>query len=519
MKYVILGLKIIVMVVLLTFAGIGVYSLTSAATEVQGSTPASQIWTCSMHPQVRQDKPGNCPICGMPLVPAAVSGGDSGVLNADMLKLSEHALAMASIETVPVQERNLIKEISAVGKVQYNETALATVVTRTEGYIERLFVDYTGIKVNKGDHLVEIYSPDLFVAMQELLIFRKFPREGEAADYGSRLKLKQWGVTDEQIDRVLKTGKVEDRITLHSPISGTVTEKMVVEGSFVNKGDVLYRVANLDSVWVNLDIYEYEIGWVQYGQQVEFSAEAYPGHVFKGIVTFISPILNDETRTVKVRINISNVDRKLKPGMYVTATIRVPVLTDGKPAPTGLEGKYTCPMHPEVIEDKAGKCSICGMALEQLPGSPMTVKDVQRQVLAVPISAVLDSGLKKLVYVEKSRGQFAAVEVELGPRAGDFYSVRKGLNAGDRVAVRGSFLLDSQYQIEGKQSLFGTGGPLPVHQHDDTTVAPPKEDHSAHQPAPASPKPKDPSVNEKDKKQEKPAVDHSKHAPPVEHKH
>ena len=489
MKYVILGLKIIVMVVLLTFAGIGVYSLTSATTEVQGSTPASQIWTCSMHPQVRQDKPGNCPICGMPLVPAAVSGGDSGALNADMLKLSEHALAMASIETVPVQERNLIKDISAIGKVQYNETALATVVTRTEGYIERLFVDYTGIKVNKGDHLVEIYSPDLFVAMQELLIFRKYPREGEAADYGSRLKLKQWGVTDEQIDRVLKTGKVEDRITLYSPIAGTVTEKMVVEGSFVNKGDVLYRVANLDSVWVNLDIYEYELLWVQYGQQVAFMAEAYPGQKFNGIVTFVSPVLNDETRTVKVRVNISNADRKLKPGMYVTATIRVPVLADGNPAPTGLEGKYTCPMHPEVIEEKPGQCRICGMALEKLPGSSKLIADEQRHILAVPVTAVLDSGLRQMVYVEQSRGRFAPVEVVLGARAGEYYPVIKGLKTGDRVVIRGNFLLDSQFQIEGKTSLFATSGPLPVHQHG----------------APAEARP--------------PTEDHSKDAPPVEHKH
>lgn len=491
MHYLITGLKALGMIVLLALAGFGIYSLVSAApvAQVQISTKG-QIWTCSMHPQVRKDKPGECPICGMPLIVAGGTVSGSGDANAAMLQLSEHALAMASVETAGVEKRELAKEIRAIGKVQYNETALATVVTRTEGYIERLFVDYTGVTVNKGDHLVEIYSPDLFVGMQELLIFRTFPRPGQTDGNVSRQKLKQWGVSDDQIDRVLKTGKVEDRITLHSPITGTVTEKMVVEGSYVNKGDVLYRVANLDSVWVYLDIYEYELAWVQYGQQVEFTAEAYPSQPFQGLVTFLSPVLNDETRTVKVRVNISNVDRKLKPGMYITAAIRVPILADGKPAPTGLEGKNTCPMHPEVIEDKPGKCRICGMSLEKITGSPQAVTVEQRQLLALPASAVLDSGRRQLVYVEKSRGQFSAVEVTLGPRAGKYYPVLKGLNAGDRVAVRGNFLLDSQFQIEGKPSLFSTGGPLPVHQHGGppaTTATPAKE-----QPA---------------------AVDHSKHAP------
>jgi membrane fusion protein, copper/silver efflux system len=483
MNYLIPSLKLFVLIVLLALAGVGIYSLSSAAPNAPTSDkPGSETWTCSMHPQVRQNKPGNCPICGMPLVLAG-STGEHRDANPETLTLSEHALAMASVETASVQKRDLIKEIRAVGKVQYNETALATVVTRTEGYIEHLFVDYTGITVNKGDHLVEIYSPDLYVGMQELLIFRNEQSRLDLS--GTRRKLNQWGVTDEQIDRVLKTGKVEDRITLYSPINGTVTEKMVVEGSHVEKGDVLYRVANLESVWVYLDIYEYELAWIQYGQQVEFTAEAYAGQKFKGIVTFISPILNDETRTVKVRVNISNADRKLKPGMYVTAAISVPVLADGNAAPTGLEGKYTCPMHPEVIEDKPGKCRICGMDLEQLPGSVKEITDEQRHVLALPVTAVLDSGRKQLVYMEKSRGRFAAVEVTLGPRAGDFYPVLKGLKAGDRVAIRGSFLLDSQFQIEGKPSLFATNGQLPVHQHGNMPGMPP-DDGSAQKPVPAA---------------------------------
>jgi Cu(I)/Ag(I) efflux system membrane fusion protein len=383
-----------------------------------------------------------------------------------MLEISDHARAMASVETVAVQRRKLTRETRAVGKVQYNETALATITARVEGYVERLFVDYTGVAVKPGDHLVEIYSPDLLVAQQELIVALESQRNSALVE-SSRLKLLRWGLTESQLEEFMRTRKISDRVTLYSPIRGTVTEKMVVQKSMVKPGDVLYRLANLESVWVYLDIYEYELPWVQYGQTAEITSEAFPGRAFTGRVWFISPVLNEETRTVKVLLNISNADQKLKPGMYVSALIRADLLANGTPAPTGVEGQWTCPMHPQILRPQSGECPICKMTLTQIPGTPVTLNPEDQLVLAVPATAVLDSGVRKVVYVEKGRGEFTPVEIVAGPRAGDSFPVLSGLNEGDRVAVRGNFLLDSQFQIRGLPSLFYAQGQAPVagHQH------------------------------------------------------
>ena len=447
-----------------------------------------QIWTCSMHPQVRLPKPGKCPICSMPLIPAkpaakhASTNEDSG----SMLELSEHARAMASVETVPVLRRKMSREIRVVGKVQYNETALANITTRVEGYVERLFVDYTGIAVKAGDHLVEIYSPDLLVAQQELLIALDSQR-GSALVESAKRKLLLWGLTQVQVDDLVRDKKVSDRITLFSPIHGTVTEKMVVQKQMVKPGEMLYRLANLESVWVYLDIYESELPWVQYGQMVETKSEAIPGESFSGRVWFITPVLNEETRTVKVLLNINNTAQKLKPGMYVSAVIRAELQADGKPAPTGVEGQWSCPMHPLVLQAQAGQCPVCKMALVRIPGTPASAKPEGDQLLlAVPVTAVLDSGVRKLVYVEKAKGQFAPVEIVTGPRTDDSYPVLSGLSEGDKVVTRGNFLLDSQFQIRGLPSLFYKEGQAAAagHQHGGST--PPSPTNGA-SPSPAIP--------------------------------
>jgi len=442
-----------------------------------------QIWTCSMHPQVRLPKPGKCPICSMPLIPAkpaakhASTNEDSG----SMLELSEHARAMASVETVPVQRRKMSREIRTVGKVQYNETALANITTRVEGYVERLFVDYTGIEVKAGDHLVEIYSPDLLVAQQELLVALEGQRNATLVESAKR-KLLLWGLTQAQVDDLVRDKKVSDRITLFSPIHGTVTEKMVVQKAMVKAGEMLYRLANLDSVWVYLDIYESELPWVQYGQMVETKSEAIPGQTFSGRVWFISPVLNEETRTVKVLLNINNTERKLKPGMYVSAMIRAELQSDGNPAPTGVEGHWSCSMHPLVVLPQSGECPTCTMKLVQIPGTLASAKpEGEPLLLAVPVTAVLDSGVRKLVYVEKIKGQFSPVEIVTGPRTDDSYPVLSGLSEGDRVAVRGSFLLDSQFQIRGLPSLFYKEGQAAVaeHQHGGASSPPTPPANSA----------------------------------------
>jgi Cu(I)/Ag(I) efflux system membrane fusion protein len=422
-------------------------------------TTAAQTWTCSMHPQVRLPKSGKCPICSMPLIPAKSEAGANGTMAVN-LELSDQARAMAAVETVPVQRREFSREIRAVGKVQYNETALATITSRVEGYIERLFVDFTGVQVNPGDHLVEIYSPDLATAATELLLAIQTNPSGPLVT-AARLKLERYGLTPKQIDDIAAKRERGDRVTLLSPIQGTVTEKMVVLKSAVKPGDVLYRLANLESVWVYLDVYEYELPWVNYGQDVKVSTEALPGQTFTGRVWFINPVLTEESRTVKVLLNIANEGLRLKPGMFVSAVIQSQLLADGRPAPTGLEGKFSCPMHPSVVKEGPGKCPVCGMDLNQIPGTPHAVKKEDRQVLTVPVSAVLDSGLRKLVYVERGKGDFVPVEITTGARAGEWYPVLSGgLKEGDRVAVRGNFLLDSQFQIAGLPSLLYPDGQM-----------------------------------------------------------
>lgn len=453
---------------------------------------AGQVWTCSMHPQVRLPKPGKCPICSMPLIPAKAAAPksnryrstmmpgefsdtprkdsmgmdmvpmeDSG---ASMLTLSEHARAMASVQTVPVERRQITHEIRAVGKVQYNESALAVINSRVEGYIEKLYVDFTGVQVKKGDHLVEIYSPDLVLAQRELLVGLEGPANNALIE-ASKLKLLRWGLTQEQVDDLVQKRKVSERVTLFSPINGTVTERIAVQKAMVKTGEMLYKLANLESLWVYLDIYESELGWVQQGQAVTIQAEAYPSESFTGRIWFINPVLTEESRTVKVLVNIANTDQKLKPGMFVSTTIRVPVLADGKAAPTGLGGQFTCQMHPQILQAQAGACPRCGMALTVIPGGKTKPTDAELSVLAVPIAAVLDSGMRKLVYVEHAQGEFMPMEVKLGPRAGDFYPVLAGLKEGEKVAVRGNFLLDSQFQIQGLPSLFYAKGQAPAAGH------------------------------------------------------
>ena len=403
---------------------------------------------------------------GMDMVPVYESEGS-------MLELSEHARAMASVETVLVQRRKLSREIRAVGKVQFNETGLANITSRVEGYVERLFVDYTGVEVNVGDHLVEIYSPDLVVAQQEMLIALGNSRSSPLVT-SSTSKLLRWGLTQEQVDELVRNRKIHERLTLFSPIRGTVVEKMVVQKAMVKPGDMLYRLANLESVWVYLDIYEYELPWIQYGQMAELRAEAVPGRIFTGRVWFISPVLDEESRTVKVLLSISNDDQKLKSGMYASAVIRADLLANGQPAPTGLEGQWSCPMHPLVVLPQAGQCPVCKMALVQIPGaSPNAKPDGDKDVLTVPVTAVLDSGVRKIVYVEKTTGQFSPVEIVTGPRTDDAYPVLSGLKEGDEVVTRGNFLLDSQFQIRGLPSLFYEEGQAGAAAHQHSGESPP----------------------------------------------
>lgn len=285
----------------------------------------------------------------------------------------------------------------------------------------------------------------------------------------------------EEIEEVLKTKEVREFITIHAPAAGTVLEKNVVKGTHVNRGDTLYRLADLGSVWVHLDIYEYEIDWVRPGQEVKSIAESQPGKEFGGTVTFISPVLNEETRTIRVRVALPNPGGVLKPGMFVSASLQVGLLKSGQPAPTARAGKWTCPMHPEVIADSAGMCPKCSMPLEQFSGSGVPPSEDDLRVLAVPATAVLDSGTRTLAYVLRSPGRFEQREIVVGSRSGDWLPVISGIAEGEQVAVRGGFLIDSQFQIRGLPSLLNPGGGASPAPHQHGTESAPQGEGSSHE--------------------------------------
>jgi Cu(I)/Ag(I) efflux system membrane fusion protein len=435
---------------------------------------SGEIWTCSMHPQVQMDKPGRCPICGMTLIPLSQ-------FKSEQARVEQQA----GLEAETVKYRELFKEIRTVGKLDYNERRVAYITARVDGRVDRVYADFTGITVKANDHLVGIYSPALYTAQAELLrsldAFQTATGDKRFATMNlesARAKLRLLGILPEQIAEVEKTRKEATHLTIYAPIGGVVVEKNVREQQYVKEGDMLYRIAEFDPIWLYLDIYEYDLGWIRYGQAVDVTVEAYHGEVFQGTVVFIDPYLNDETRTVKVRANLKNSDYRLKPAMYASAVIHVRLRADGTPKPTGLEGKYICPMHPEVVADAPGDCNLCGMPLELVPNlfpaRPIVTKapgeDIDRpagQVLAIRKSAVLDTGRRQVAYRKRPDGAYELVELKVGPlaesrddagRAVSYFPVLAGLKAGDEVIVQGGFLLDSQRQIEGMPSLLYAEG-------------------------------------------------------------
>jgi len=380
-------------------------SKTAAAGEAAQADEGPSVWTCSMHPQIRQPGPGKCPICGMDLIPVAKTSGGLRTLT-----VSPEAKALMNVATSPVERRYVTHRIRMVGKVDYDETKLGYITAWVSGRLDRLYVDYTGVQVNKGDHMAYIYSEDLYSAQQELIQAVRFARErGRAPDVGgvnvveaARQKLHLLGLTEKQIEEIEKQNQPSTHLTVYAPVSGIVIEKLKQEGERANLGDRIYTIADLNLVWVHLDAYESDLPWIRYGQDVTITTEAYPGEEFHGRIAFIQPVLNDKTRTVKVRVNVPNVDGKLKPEMFVRATVRPKVAAGGRVMDPSLAGKWICPMHPEVVRDEPGDCDKCGMDLVRAEslGYVTPETDVRKPPLVVPYSAILPTGTRAVVYVE-----------------------------------------------------------------------------------------------------------------------
>ncbi len=421
-------------------------------------------YTCPMHPQIRQPTPGRCPICAMELVPAGATGSGQEDY---AVHVETAARRLADIQTAPAQRLPLTRSINTVGMIRVDESRQATIAAYAAGRIERMFADYTGVAVNEGDHLVVLYSPELYSAQAEFVETRRTLAEVSSGGLpavvrsqrrlvdGTRRRLIELGMTEEQVKQLEQTNTPQARLTIYAPIPGTVLRKQGIRGEYINTGDVLYEIANLETVWLMLELFPEDAARVRFGQRVEAHLPSLPGQEVIGRVAFIDPTVDPKTRTVGVRVELLNLDGKLRPGDYATAEIDIPLGASGEVFDAALAGKWVSPMHPQIIRDGPGKCPICDMDL--VPTSRYGYADTPRpqpEVLAVPRSAVLKVGGASVVYVETEPGRFAARTVKLGPVTDTHAAILDGLEPGDDVATAGNFLLDSQAQLQSKPSLL-----------------------------------------------------------------
>jgi Cu(I)/Ag(I) efflux system membrane fusion protein len=383
------------------------------------------------------------------------------------------------LETSPVIRKFVAAEVRMVGKVDFDETRVSYISAWIPGRLDRLFIDYTGIPVRKGDHMAEIYSPDLLTAQEELLQAVKLSSSLQTSESeiirrtalttvtAARAKLRLWGFTAEQIATIEKRGTPGDHMTIYSPGEGIVIHKNAQEGMYVETGTRIYTIADLSKVWIQLDAYESDLNLIRYGGVVEFTTETYPGKTFEGTISFIDPIINSATRTAKVRVIVENPTLKLKPGMFVRAIARPMVAQDGRVMNSGLAGKWISPMHPEVVKDGPGSCDVCGMPLVTAESLGYVAEGNQNAPLLIPVTAAMKTGKRAVAYVEipdQEKPTYEGREIQVGVRLGNFYVVKSGLDEGERVVTRGAFKLDAELQIRAKPSM----------------MSPPAEDHSGH---------------------------------------
>ncbi|MFV0573112.1 MAG: efflux RND transporter periplasmic adaptor subunit [Xanthomarina gelatinilytica] len=369
----------------------------------------NQLWTCSMHPQIMQPEAGDCPICGMDLIPAEA---DADGLTADQFKLTGNAMALANIQTTVIgnglAENGTIK---LSGKIAENEEANAVQVSYFSGRIERLNISFTGEEVRKGQLLATIYSPELYAAQQELITAASLKTSQPALYKAVRNKLKLWKLSENQINQIETSGKVIENFPVYATVSGTVTEKLVEQGDYIKQGQPLLKIANLNTVWANFDVYENQIEQFKKGQEVNIITNAYPNKEFKGKVDFINPVLNTKTRTVDLRVVLNNKEAIFKPGMFVTAEIK-------------------------------------------------NIKTNANEVVTIPSSAVLWTGERSVVYIKKNPNEpiFELKEVALGNKIGNNYEVLDGLLTGNEIVTNGTFTVDAAAQLQGKKSMMNKQG-------------------------------------------------------------
>jgi Cu(I)/Ag(I) efflux system membrane fusion protein len=386
------------------------------------AAPKKQMYQCPMHPQIIQDHAGTCPICGMDLVPMDGQGtSQADVEDHATVKIDHERQQLIGLRTEKVVEGTVSGELRALGRVAIEETRVRKVNVKVEGFVERLFVDYVGKPVAKGQPLFSLYAPEFVSAQREYLLALKTQKalsSGSLQQSGGELleaakrRLLLWDVPPEAIDRLEKTGEVQRALTLRSPISGIVTAKTVVEGARLTPADIPFEITDLSRVWVQVDVYEAELSRVKVGLPAELTVQAAPGRTFKGRIAFVDPVMDPKTRTARARLEFPNPGGLLKPEMFGDVVLHGP----------GRKG------------------------------------------LLVPLDAVLDAGTTKVAFVSLGDGKFEPREVATGATVGEQVEIRSGLSAGDEVVVRANFLVDSESRLKAalahmSQKNAQTGAP------------------------------------------------------------
>ncbi|MDB4291814.1 efflux RND transporter periplasmic adaptor subunit [Maribacter sp.] len=384
---------------------------TTAEAHNHSEEATNQMWTCSMHPQIMQPEAGDCPLCGMDLIPAET--GAEG-LAANQIKMTENAMALANIETTIVGnliEGNKDGIISLSGKIAANEENNAIQASYFDGRLEKLNVSFEGQEVKRGQLLATIYSPNLVAAQQELITATSLKESQPALYKAVRNKLKLWKLSASQIDNIESKGEVRENFPLYATVSGTVAMVMAAEGDYLKQGQPILKMSNLNSVWAEFDAYENQISQFKKGQKIKVTTSAYPNMEFDAVISFIDPVLNSSTRTVTVRTTLKNNKNLFKPGMFVSGKIK-------------------------------------GTA------------NATEESLNIPASAVLWTGERSLVYVKPDPNEaiFEMRELTVGLRSGDNFTVTSGLENGEEIVTNGTFTVDAAAQLQGKKSMMNKSG-------------------------------------------------------------
>jgi Cu(I)/Ag(I) efflux system membrane fusion protein len=367
---------------------------------------SSSIWTCSMHPQIRMEEAGKCPICGMDLIPLVQNGAAS--IDPDAIHLTKEAAQLANVQTSVVTKKASVTEVRLYGKVQADERLIQSLVTHVSGRIEHLSVNFTGELVTKGQTVAQIYSPELITAQQELLEASKTKESQPAIYEAATEKLRQWKLTDNQIESIVSSGIVQTSVDVTANTSGIVISRPVNNGDYVSRGTILFKIADLSEVWILFDAYESDLQFLSTGQKINFTLQAMQGSEYSGRIAFIDPVIDPVTRIARVRVETRNQSGKLKPEMFASGIVSSSLF------------EY-------------------------------------RNNLIIPRSAVLWTGKRSIVYVKQSGTDepvFKIREVGLGPMLGNSYVITDGLSEGEEIVTNGTFSVDAAAQLEGKESMM-----------------------------------------------------------------